>query len=77
MKPQMYWDSLNTEERDTLAKSTGNSKPRLYNIFSGKAYASLPLATMIASHCDGMIDPLDLVSPENRKAIKVISGQKG
>ena len=77
MKPQMYWDSLDTEERDALADATGNSKQRLYNVFSGKAYASFPMATLIASHCDGHINALDLVSPENRKAFQVISGQKG
>lgn len=76
MKPKIYWESLNTEERGELASDTGKSKNQLSRIFNGLDYASLTLATLIASHCDGHINALDLVSPENRKAFQVISGQK-
>ena len=76
MKPSIYWESLNTEERDALAASTGKSKKQLFNIFNRVSYASMTMAVDIAKHCEGMIDPLDLISPDNREAVKVISGHK-
>ena len=75
MKPKTYWASLNTDERAALAAATGKSKPHLANIFTGMNHASLPFAKELADHCDGLIDPLDLVSPENRKAVKAIAGK--
>lgn len=75
MKPKTYWASLNTDERAALAASTGKSKQQLANIFSGINHASLPFAKELADHCEGLIDPLDLVSPENSKAVKSITGK--
>jgi len=77
MKPSTFWQSLDSEERNALAKATGKSKQLLSNIFMGLQFSALPTAIDIARHCDNLIDPLDLISPENRKAVKVISGQKG
>ena len=71
MKPDIYWQSLNTAERDELARKVGKSKKQLANIFLGIDYASMPLSVEISRHCDG-INPLDLVSPDNRKAVKAI-----
>lgn len=72
MKPKDYWQSLSAQEKDKLASRLDKSKAFLANIFHGLQYASLSLAVEIANECDGHIIPIDLVSPENRKAIKSI-----
>lgn len=76
MKPSLFWESLDTAERNNLEKKSGKSKKQLFNIFNGLSFMSIHAAVELSEHCDSLIDPLDLVSPENRKAVKVISGKK-
>lgn len=75
MKPALYWQSLNAEEKQQLASKVGKSKAVLCNIFNGYP-ASLSLATKIAASCDGHVNPVDLLSDENRKALKKLSTQQ-
>ena len=71
MKPDQYWQSLDAREKEELVTKTGKTRQFLCNLFYGKP-VSLDLAVEISSHCEGLIDPVDLVSESNRKALKTI-----
>jgi len=70
MKPRTYWDSLNPDERRALAATLKKSMDLTGKILRGEQYVSLPLSVEISKACEDMINPIDLISPANRKALK-------
>lgn len=71
MKPSLYWQSLIAEEKAELSEKTGKSYQYLCNMFNGRA-VSLEFAVEVSKHCEGLVNPIDLISESNRKAIKAI-----
>lgn len=72
MTPETYWQSLNASEKQELCDSVQMSKSQLSHTMCGRQYASLSKAVLIADNCNNQIKAVDLISPENRKAIKEI-----
>ena len=72
MKPSTYWQSLNAEQKQELAKKLGKSKAVLCNIFNGTP-VSLSAAAKIAESCNGQVNAVDFLSESNRKALKKIA----
>lgn len=70
MKPRTYWDSLNSDERRTLAKRLDKTLDHIGKVLRGEKYVSIPAAVEISKACEDMINPVDLISPANRKALK-------
>lgn len=70
MAPKLYWQSLDSGEKDSLSSATGMTKNHMCKVMTGGQYVSLPSAVEISKACEDMIDPIELLSPANRKALK-------